>query len=119
MIKELGGDFDGVIGGIFVIFDWLEICVESEVGIFFLDKMIVLVEGVERNKILNEIVFFILLIMLIIIFLVVIVMLYLIVFYLYLILFIVMFIVLIVCLILMIIGGLLLVIGIVGMDCVI
>ncbi len=50
MIKESGGDFDGVIGGTLVTSDWLEIRVESEAGTSFLDKMIALVEGAERNK---------------------------------------------------------------------
>ncbi|EMJ6875432.1 potassium-transporting ATPase subunit KdpB [Staphylococcus aureus] len=44
VIKESGGDFDGVIGGTLVTSDWLEIRVESEAGTSFLDKMIALVE---------------------------------------------------------------------------
>ncbi len=40
VIKESGGDFDGVIGGTLVTSDWLEIRVESEAGTSFLDKMI-------------------------------------------------------------------------------
>ncbi|EOA9043675.1 HAD-IC family P-type ATPase [Staphylococcus aureus] len=55
VIKESGGDFDGVIGGTLVTSDWLEIRVESEAGTSFLDKMIALVEGAERNKTPNEI----------------------------------------------------------------
>ncbi|HCV8194898.1 TPA: potassium-transporting ATPase subunit KdpB [Staphylococcus aureus] len=61
VIKESGGDFDGVIGGTLVTSDWLEIRVESEAGTSFLDKMIALVEGAERNKTPNEIALFTLL----------------------------------------------------------
>ena len=35
VIKESGGDFDGVIGGTLVTSDWLEIRVESEAGTSF------------------------------------------------------------------------------------
>ncbi len=50
VIKESGGDFDGVIGGTLVTSDWLEIRVESEAGTSFLDKMIALVEGAKEVK---------------------------------------------------------------------
>ncbi|HHC8798515.1 TPA: potassium-transporting ATPase subunit KdpB [Staphylococcus aureus] len=116
VIKESGGDFDGVIGGTLVTSDWLEIRVESEAGTSFLDKMIALVEGVERNKTPNEIALFTLLTTLTIIFLVVIVTLYPIASYLHLILPIAMLIALTVCLIPTTIGGLLSAIGIAGMD---
>lgn len=116
VIKESGGDFDGVIGGTLVTSDWLEIRVESEAGTSFLDKMIALVEGAERNKTPNEIALFTLLTTLTIIFLVVIVTLYLIASYLHLILPIAMLIALTVCLIPTTIGGLLSAIGIAGMD---
>lgn len=116
VIKESGGDFDGVIGGTLVTSDWLEIRVESEAGTSFLDKMIALVEGAERNKTPNEIALFTLLTTLTIIFLVVIVTLYPIASYLHLILPIAMLIALTVCLIPTTIGGLLSAIGIAGMD---
>lgn len=107
---------DGVIGGTLVTSDWLEIRVESEAGTSFLDKMIALVEGAERNKTPNEIALFTLLTTLTIIFLVVIVTLYPIASYLHLILPIAMLIALTVCLIPTTIGGLLSAIGIAGMD---
>lgn len=48
VMRELGGDFVFVIGGIIVVSDWLKIRIIIKLGELFLDKMIVFVEGVLR-----------------------------------------------------------------------
>lgn len=54
VIRESGGDRSTVSGGTTVISDWLVICVTSEAGASFLDKMITMVEGDSRKKTPNE-----------------------------------------------------------------
>lgn len=54
VIRESGGDRSAVTGGTVVISDWLKVRVTAEPGASFLDKMISLVEGAERQKTPNE-----------------------------------------------------------------
>lgn len=56
VIWEFGGDRSVVMGGIMFVFDWFVVCVMVVFGESFLDKMIVMVEGVLWKKMLNEIV---------------------------------------------------------------
>ncbi|HEY5531242.1 MAG TPA: potassium-transporting ATPase subunit KdpB, partial [Candidatus Anoxymicrobiaceae bacterium] len=72
VIRGSGGDFSSVTGGTQVLSDWLKIEISADPGQSFLDKMIALVEGAERQKTPNEIALTILLIALTIIFVVVI-----------------------------------------------
>lgn len=76
VIRESGGDFCSVTGGTRVISDYLIIKVMANPGESFLDKMISMVEGAERQKTPNEIALTILLVTLTMIFLLVIVVLY-------------------------------------------
>ncbi|MBL8150472.1 MAG: potassium-transporting ATPase subunit KdpB, partial [Blastocatellia bacterium] len=69
VIRESGGDRSAVTGGTKVISDWLKIRITSNPGETFLDKMISLVEGAQRQKTPNEIALTILLSGLTIIFL--------------------------------------------------
>jgi len=69
VIREAGGDRSAVTGGTRVLSDWLKIKVTSNPGETFLDRMIALVEGAERQKTPNEIALNILLAGLTIIFL--------------------------------------------------
>jgi len=55
VIRESGGDRCAVTGGTKVLSDWIKIQVTSNAGETFLDRMIALVEGVERQKTPNEI----------------------------------------------------------------
>ena len=71
VIRESGGDFSSVTGGTKVLSDWIKVRISADPGQSFLDKMITLVEGAERQKTPNEIALTILLIALTIIFLVV------------------------------------------------
>ncbi|QYZ70005.1 potassium-transporting ATPase subunit KdpB [Neotabrizicola shimadae] len=73
VIREAGGDRSGVTGGTTVVSDWLVIRVTAEPGKSFLDRMIALVEGAERQKTPNEIALNILLVGLTLIFLFVVV----------------------------------------------
>lgn len=54
VIRESGGDRSAVTGGTVVISDWIKVRVTAEPGSSFLDKMISLVEGAERQKTPNE-----------------------------------------------------------------
>ncbi len=76
VIREAGTDHSGVIGGTRVISDSIKVVVTSEKGESFLDKMIALVEGANRQKTPNEIALTILLSSFTIVFLVVTVTLY-------------------------------------------
>lgn len=76
VLKENGGDFASVTGGTTVVSDWIKIEITSQPGQSFLDKMIALVEGAERQKTPNEIALNTLLVSLTLIFLIVIVTLY-------------------------------------------
>jgi potassium-transporting ATPase ATP-binding subunit len=69
VIREAGGDRSAVTGGTRVLSDWLKIQITSNPGETFLDRMIALVEGAERQKTPNEIALNILLAGLTIIFL--------------------------------------------------
>jgi K+-transporting ATPase ATPase B chain len=73
VIRESGGDRSGVTGGTRVISDWIKVRVTSDPGHTFLDRMIALVEGAERQKTPNEIALNILLAVLTLVFLFVVV----------------------------------------------
>ena len=70
VIREAGGDRSAVTAGTRVISDQIKVRVTQEPGQGFLDRMIALVEGAERQKTPNEIALTILLVGLTIIFLV-------------------------------------------------
>jgi len=69
VIREAGGDRSAVTGGTRVLSDMIKVRISSNPGETFLDKMIALVEGAERQKTPNEIALNILLAGLTIIFL--------------------------------------------------
>ena len=69
VIREAGGDRSAVTGGTRVLSDWLKIRITCNAGETFMDRMIALVEGAERQKTPNEIALNILLAGLTIIFL--------------------------------------------------
>lgn len=73
VIRESGGDRSGVTGGTRVVSDWLKIKITAKPGESFLDRMIAMVEGAQRQKTPNEIALNILLIGMSIIFLIVVV----------------------------------------------
>ncbi|HSV22690.1 MAG TPA: potassium-transporting ATPase subunit KdpB, partial [Xanthobacteraceae bacterium] len=68
VIRESGGDRSAVTGGTQVLSDWIKVRISAAQGSTFLDRMIRLVEGAERQKTPNEIALNILLIGLTIIF---------------------------------------------------
>ena len=68
VIRESGGDRSAVTGGTQVISDWIRVRITAAAGSTFLDRMIRLVEGAERQKTPNEIALNILLVGLTIIF---------------------------------------------------
>jgi potassium-transporting ATPase ATP-binding subunit len=55
VIREAGGDRSAVTGGTVVVSDWLKVRITAAQGSTFLDRMIALVEGAERQKTPNEI----------------------------------------------------------------
>ena len=55
VLREAGTDRSGVIGGTKVLSDAIVVCVSAEPGGSFLDRMIALVEGANRQKTPNEI----------------------------------------------------------------
>ncbi len=55
VIRESGGDRSAVTGGTKVLSDYIKIRISSNPGETFLDRMIALVEGAERQKTPNEI----------------------------------------------------------------
>jgi K+-transporting ATPase ATPase B chain len=69
VIREAGGDRSAVTGGTRVLSDWIKVRITADPGHSFLDRMISLVEGAERQKTPNEIALNILLAGLTIIFL--------------------------------------------------
>jgi K+-transporting ATPase ATPase B chain len=73
VIREAGGDRSAVTGGTRVISDWIKVRITSDPGHTFLDRMIALVEGAERQKTPNEIALTILLSVLTLVFLLVVV----------------------------------------------
>lgn len=116
VIKEAGGDFSSVTGGTRVVSDSIKVKITSEPGETFLDQMIALVEGAERQKTPNEIALNTVLTSLTIIFLIVVVTLPFFTGYLGFQIDPAVLIALLVCLIPTTIGGLLSAIGIAGMD---
>jgi potassium-transporting ATPase ATP-binding subunit len=68
VIRESGGDRSAVTGGTQVLSDWIKVRITAAAGSTFLDRMIKLVEGAERQKTPNEIALDILLVGLTIIF---------------------------------------------------
>ncbi len=116
VIRESGGDRSAVTGGTTVISDWIKIRITVNPGETFLDRMIALVEGAQRQKTPNEIALSILLAGLTIIFMLVCVSLYPFALYGGTSLSLPVLVALLVCLIPTTIGGLLSAIGIAGMD---
>ena len=55
VIRESGGDRSAVTGGTQVLSDWIRVRITAAQGSTFLDRMIALVEGAERQKTPNEI----------------------------------------------------------------
>ena len=55
VIRESGGDRSAVTGGTRVLSDWIKMRITAAQGSTFLDRMIALVEGAERQKTPNEI----------------------------------------------------------------
>ncbi len=55
VIRESGGDRSAVTGGTKVLSDWIRVKITSNPGETFLDRMIALVEGAQRQKTPNEI----------------------------------------------------------------
>jgi len=55
VIREAGGDRSAVTGGTSLLSDWIVVRITSAPGSSFLDRMIALVEGAERQKTPNEI----------------------------------------------------------------
>ena len=116
VIREAGGDRSAVTGGTRVLSDQIKVRITSNPGETFLDRMIALVEGAERQKTPNEIALNILLAGLTIIFLLAVVTLQPIAIYSTAPQTVFVLISLLVCLIPTTIGGLLSAIGIAGMD---
>jgi len=116
VIREAGGDRSAVTGGTRVLSDQIKILITSNPGETFIDRMIALVEGAERQKTPNEIALNILLAGLTIIFLLAVVTLQPFAIYSKAPQTIFVMVSLLVCLIPTTIGGLLSAIGIAGMD---
>jgi K+-transporting ATPase ATPase B chain len=116
VIRESGGDRSAVTGGTRVLSDQITVRVTAEAGESFLDRMIALVEGAERQKTPNEIALNILLAGLTIIFLLAVVTLQPFAIYSGAEQDVIVLVALLVCLIPTTIGGLLSAIGIAGMD---
>jgi len=116
VIREAGGDRSAVTGGTRVLSDRIVVKVTANPGESFLDRMIGLVEGAQRQKTPNEIALTILLSALTIIFLVVVITLHFFGIYSKVTLPVTVLVALLVCLIPTTIGGLLNAIGIAGID---
>jgi K+-transporting ATPase ATPase B chain len=116
VIREAGGDQSAVTGGTTVLSDWIKVRITAAPGSTFIDRMIALVEGAQRQKTPNELALSILLSGLTIIFLIVCVTLWPLAVYSGTTLSVTVVIALLVCLIPTTIGGLLSAIGIAGMD---
>ena len=69
VIRESGGDRSAVTGGTSVVSDWIVVRITAAPGSSFLDRMIALVEGAERQKSPNELALTILLVGMTLIFL--------------------------------------------------
>ena len=116
VIREAGGDRSAVTGGTTVLSDQIKVRITAAPGSTFIDRMIALVEGAERQKTPNELALSILLSGLTLIFLIVCVSLWPLASYSGTVLSVTVLIALLVCLIPTTIGGLLSAIGIAGMD---
>ncbi|MGA2793604.1 MAG: potassium-transporting ATPase subunit KdpB, partial [Roseiarcus sp.] len=116
VIREAGGDRSAVTGGTTVLSDQIKVRITAAQGSTFIDRMIALVEGAERQKTPNELALSILLSGLTLIFLIVCVTLWPLAGYSGTVLSATVLIALLVCLIPTTIGGLLSAIGIAGMD---
>jgi potassium-transporting ATPase ATP-binding subunit len=116
VIREAGGDRSAVTGGTTVLSDFVKVRITAAPGSTFIDRMIALVEGAERQKTPNELALSILLSGLTLIFLIVCVTLWPLARYSGADLSATVLIALLVCLIPTTIGGLLSAIGIAGMD---
>jgi K+-transporting ATPase ATPase B chain len=116
VIREAGGDRSAVTGGTTVLSDHIKVRISAAAGSTFIDRMIALVEGAERQKTPNELALSILLSGLTLIFLIVCVTLWPLASYSGTTLSVTVLIALLVCLIPTTIGGLLSAIGIAGMD---
>lgn len=116
VLREAGTDRSGVIGGTKVLTDRIVVQVTAESGQSFLDRMIALVEGSNRQKTPNEIALGFLLMVMTLTFLIVVISLPFIAHYLHIELDPVVLVALLVCLIPTTIGGLLPAIGIAGMN---
>ncbi len=116
VIREAGGDRSAVTGGTRVLSDKIKVKITSNAGETFLDRMIALVEGAERQKTPNEIALNVLLAVLTLIFLLVVVTLQPFSAYAGAVVSVTVLIALLVCLIPTTIGALISAIGIAGMD---
>jgi len=116
VIRESGGDRSAVTGGTQVLSDWLRIRITVTPGSSFVDRMIALIEGAERQKTPNEIALTILLSGLTLVFLIAVVTLWGLAGYSQTLLSVTVLAALLVTLIPTTIGGLLSAIGIAGMD---
>lgn len=116
VLREAGTDRSGVIGGTKVLSDRIVVRVTAEPGHSFLDRMIALVEGSNRQKTPNEIALGILLVVMTVTFLAVVVSLPFIAGFVDVQINVVLLVALLVCLIPTTIGGLLPAIGIAGMN---
>jgi potassium-transporting ATPase ATP-binding subunit len=116
VIREAGGDRSAVTGGTTVLSDQIKVRITAAAGSTFIDRMIALVEGAERQKTPNELALSILLSGLTLIFLIVCTTLWPLAGYSGTVLSVTVLIALLVCLIPTTIGGLLSAIGIAGMD---
>ncbi len=116
VIREAGGDRSSVTGGTRVLSDWIMVKITANPGETFLDRMINLVEGAQRQKTPNEIALSILLAGMTVIFLIAVATLAPFSIYAGTVQSITVLIALLVCLIPTTIGGLLSAIGIAGMD---
>ena len=116
VIRESGGDRSAVTGGTTVLSDWIKVRITAAAGSSFLDRMIALVEGAERQKTPNEIALSILLSGMTLIFLIAVVTLWGLAGYSATVLSVTVLVALLVTLIPTTIGGLLSAIGIAGMD---
>ena len=116
VIREAGGDRSAVTGGTSVLSDWIKVRITAAPGSTFIDRMIALVEGAERQKTPNELALSILLSGMTLIFLIAVVTLWGLAGYSGTIVSVVVLVALLVTLIPTTIGGLLSAIGIAGMD---
>src|SRR5271155_4386683 len=116
VIREAGGDRSAVTGGTTVLSDQIKVRITAAAGSTFIDRMIALVEGAERQKTPNELALSILLSGLTLIFLIVCTTLWPLAGYSGTVVSVTVLIALLVCLIPTTIGGLLSAIGIAGMD---